>query len=246
MLLCQDLIFSRLGSSMHLWPFIASAVTLAVVASAQVPARTHSTLVLPIPGVPLSVETIEESVTKNPDGTSSDEVEKTKVFRDVAGRMRYEMEISDPNDGAVKLIILVDPVDGFMAVLETSTKIAHRLKYQTTSSGFGISMGGKGLVDVPGTKTNRTEALGKQTIDTIEYEGTRMTTTSDDQPSLVAVSDRWTANELGLIGLVKYSGPDGTITSRIQNIDHMAPDPALFIIPADYHVRDLEFPSPVQ
>jgi hypothetical protein len=246
MLLCQDLIFSRLGSSMHLWPIIASAVTLAVVASAQVPARTHSTLVLPIPGVPLSVETIEEYVTKSPDGTSSDEVEKTKVFRDVAGRMRFEMEISEPNDGPVKLIMLVDPVDGFMAVLETSTKIAHRLKSQTGSSAFAITMGGRGLIDVLGTKTNRTEALGKQTIDTIEYEGTRMTTTSDDQPSLVAVCDRWTAKELGLIGLVKNSGPDGTITSRIQNVDRTAPDPALFVIPADYHVRDLEFPSPVQ
>ena len=48
--LCQDLIFSRLGSSMHVWSMIASAILLAVVASAQVPARTHSTLVLPIPG----------------------------------------------------------------------------------------------------------------------------------------------------------------------------------------------------
>jgi hypothetical protein len=171
MLLCQDLIFSRLGSSMHLWSMIASAVTLAVVASAQVPARTATTLVLPITGVPLSVETMEERVTKNPDGTSSEEVERTKVFRDAAGRMRSEMEIPDPTDGPVQLIMLVAPVDGFIAVLETSTKIAHRLKYQTTSSGFGMSMGGRGLVDVPGTKTSKSEALGKETIDSIDTRG---------------------------------------------------------------------------
>jgi hypothetical protein len=224
---------------MHLWPAIASAVILAVVASAQAPARTRSTLVLPIKGVPLSVETIEEYVTKNPDGTSTRTADKNKVYRDAAGRMRSEMEIADPTDGPVELIMLVDPVDGFIAVLETSNKIAHRMKYQTGSSGIAITFAGRGLIDVPGTKTHKTEALGKQIIDTIEYEGSRMTTTSDDQPSLVSVSERWMSNELGLIGSQKYSGPDGEITSRIQNINRNAPDPALFVIPADYSLREL-------
>jgi hypothetical protein len=231
---------------MHFWSMIASAVLLAVIVSAQTPARTHSALVLPIPGVPLSAETIEEYVTKNPDGNSTHTADKNKVYRDAAGRMRSEMEIADPTDGPVELIMLVDPVEGFIAFLETSNKIAHRAKYQTGSSGFAMIFAGRGLIDVPGTKTHKTEALGKQTIDTIEYEGSRMTTTSDDQPLLVSVSERWMSKELGLIGLVKYLGPDGEITSRIQNTQRRVPDPALFAIPADYRVQDLEFPSPVQ
>jgi len=30
------------------------------------------------------------------------------------------------------------------------------------------------------------------------------------------------------------------MTSRIQNVDRTAPDPALFVIPADYRIRDIE------
>src|SRR3977135_1266105 len=118
--LCQDAIFSRLGLPMHLWSMIASAVILAVVVSAQAPARTRSTLVLPITGVPLSVETIEDYVIKDPDGTYTQAADKNRVYRDAAGRMRSEMEIADPTDGPVELIMLVDPAEGFIAVLETS------------------------------------------------------------------------------------------------------------------------------
>ncbi len=231
---------------MHLWPVIASAVLLAVAASAQAPARTQSTLVLPIPGVPLSVETIEEYVTKNPDGTSTHAADKTRVYRDAAGRMRSEMEIADPTEGPIELITLVDPVEGFIAVLETSNKIAHRMKYQT-GSGLGISMGGgRGLSDVPGKKTRKTENLGKQAIDTIEYEGNRTTTKSDDQPSLVAVSESWMSRELGLIALQRYSGPDEESTSRIEKIDRTPPDLSLFAIPADYSIRELGTAGPLQ
>jgi hypothetical protein len=49
---------------------VAAAVALAVMASAQT-AREGAALVLPIASVPLSVETTEEYVTKNLDGTST-------------------------------------------------------------------------------------------------------------------------------------------------------------------------------
>jgi hypothetical protein len=42
------------------------------------------------------------------------------------------------------------------------------------------------------------------------------------------------------MGLGKYSGPDGEITARIQNVKRTAPDPELFVIPADYRIRDME------
>ena len=66
-----------------------------------------------------------------------------------------------------------------------------------------------------------------------------MTTTSDEQPSLMAIDDRWMSKELGLIGLLKHTGPDGASTTRIQHTDRSAPDPALFVIPDDYQIRDL-------
>jgi hypothetical protein len=226
---------------MHLWSIIGAAVTLAVVAAAQTAKPTSPGMVMPSPGTPLSVETIAEYVIRNPDGTSKSGIEKMKVYRDVVGRLRSEMVVRDPVDGLVPMILLANPVEGFLAVLETSTKIAHRVQGPKNGQrgGIGISMGPNGLVGVTGKTTRKTENLGKQTIGGIEFEGTRTTTTSDEQPSLVAVDERWGSKELGLIGLMKHSGPDGEMTSRIQNVDRTAPDPALFVIPDDYRIRDM-------
>jgi hypothetical protein len=233
---------------MKRWSMIVAAVTLAVVAAAQASHHDSPTMVLPIPGVPLSAETIEEYVTKDPDGTSTSRIDKNKVYRDAAGRLRREWEVRDAFGDPLVMILLADPVEGFVAILETSTKIAHRVQGPKTGprGGIGISLGPAGLVGVTGKTTRKAEDLGKQTIEEVEFEGIRTTTTSDEQPSLIAVDESWRSKELGLIGLVKHSGPDGATTSRIQNVDRTVPDPALFVIPADYRIREIVLPGQPQ
>jgi hypothetical protein len=233
---------------MQIWSMIAAAATLAVFASAQAAHRDMPTSVLPVPGVPLSVETIEEYVTKNPDGTSATEINKTKYYRDAAGRMRSETEMRDSAAGMLVWVVLEDPVDGVIAILETEAKIAHRAKFpKPTSPGdWAIGLAPNGLVGVSGKMTRKTEDLGKQSIGGVECAGTRTTTTSDDQPSLIAIDELWMSKELELIGLQKHSGPDGEMTSRIQNVDRSVPDPALFVIPGDYRIRDMDPPGPPQ
>jgi hypothetical protein len=227
---------------------IAAAAVLAVLASAQATHHDLPTMVLPIPGVPLSLEAIEVYVTKNADGTSATEINKTKYYRDAAGRMRSEMEMHDSAAGTVVWVVLDDSIDGFAAVLETQAKIAHRVKLPKARSpdDWGIGLGTNGLVGVTGKMTRKTEDLGKQSIGGVECAGTRTTTTSDEQPSLMAVDDVWMSKELELIGLLKHSGPDSEMTARIQNVDRTVPDPALFVIPADYRIRDMEPPGPPQ
>jgi hypothetical protein len=46
--------------------------------------------------------------------------------------------------------------------------------------------------------------------------------------------------ELGLLGLIKSSGPEGQITAKIRKVDRSAPDPELFKIPPDYFIRELK------
>lgn len=220
---------------------IPAALTLAVIASAQAP-HESPTMVLPITGVPLSVEKIEEYVSKGPDGTSATEIGKSKYYRDAVGRTRMEVELVEPFGDPILMIQLDNRVDGFIAVLETQAKLAHRVKFPKSNSPdeWGIGIGPNGLVGVSGKTTRKTEDLGKQSIGGVECAGQRTTTTSDDRPSLVAVDELWMSKELGLIGLVKHSGPDGEMTSRIQNVDRTVPDPALFVIPSDYRIRDME------
>ena len=225
---------------MGFWSMIAATVMLAAIVSAQAP-HESPTMVLPIAGVPLSVEKIEEYVSKSPDGTSATKISKSKYYRDAAGRMRTEAEEPNSADGSLRAIVLGNPIDGFIAVLEPQAKLAHRVKFPKSNSteGWGIGAGPNGLVGVTGKTKRKTEDLGKQTIEGVEFEGTRTTTTSDEQPSLVAVDELWMSKELGLIGLVKHSGPDSEMTSRIQNVDRAVPDSTLFVIPADYRIRDM-------
>jgi hypothetical protein len=117
---------------------------------------------------------------------------------------------------------------------------------QDPSAQLGIAILGGPLVTVPGNKSTESESLGKQTIDGIEYTGNRTTTTSDQQPALVGVEEFWQSQELGLIGLMKSSGPDGQKTAKLRNVDRRTPDPELFKIPASYSVRDLKEADPPQ
>ncbi len=225
---------SRLIGQMHLGSIIAAALAMAVVASAQPARPSPPTMVRPISGVPISVESVEESAAKD----ALKEIRTTKFYRDAAGRMRIEMELPQGPGEPLLMVQILDPVEGFMAVLETEAKIAHRLTVPK-NGGFGMSLGPYGLVGVTGNKTRKNEDLGKQSIDGIEFEGFRTTTTADDQPSLVAVDERWMSKELGLIGLLRHTGPDGESTSRIQHADRTAPDPKLFVIPDDYGIREM-------
>jgi hypothetical protein len=222
---------------MQAWSMIAAATILAAVASGQRTQHESPTMVLPISATPLLAETIEEYVSKSPDGTSESEIGKSKYYRDADGRMRVETESLEPFGDPIRMIELANPIEGFIAVLEPQAKLAHRLKFSKSKSPeWGIGAGPNGLAGVSGKTTQKTEDLGKQSIAGVECTGSRTTTTSDDQPSLIAVDELWMSKELGLIGLVKHSGPDSEMTSRIQNVDLTA----LFVIPADYRIRDME------
>jgi hypothetical protein len=130
---------------MQAWSIIAAAVTLAVVASAQAVKHESPTMVLPIPGIPLSVDAIEEYVSKGPDGISTRQINQAKYYRDAAGRMRTEMAEPNSIDRALAGVALDNPIDGFIAVLEPQTKLAHRVKFPKSNSTdeWGIGAGPK-------------------------------------------------------------------------------------------------------
>ncbi len=193
------------------------------------------------PDAPLSVETVEERTSTLPDGTSKTGVKIGKVFRDPSGRMRVETSIDGPNGDSTPMIQIYDGPGGFMAILVPQQQMAARFLFpnrDATQVGFAVT-GGPPL-RAEGKMSRKTESIGKQTIEGVEFEGERTTFTWDDQPSVVATEDRWSAKELGLFGLVTYSGPDRQTTTKIRNLVRSSPDPSLFKIPSDYFVQDLK------
>jgi TonB family protein len=88
------------------------------------------------------------------------------------------------------------------------------------------------------------ESLGKQTIEGVEAEGTRTTTTfpagmmGNERPINI-VSERWYSPELQTVVLSKHSDPRfGETTYRLTNINRSEPARTLFEVPSDYNVKE--------
>jgi hypothetical protein len=188
------------------------------------------TLILPKPGVPLSLEVVESEVLA---GAPQPPLIR-KICRDMAGRTRLE-PFSAPSSNSVQLL---DPVKGMLLILERSSKVAHRMWFPKAERGGERGASFSGLIPSSG----QTEKLGTQIIDGIEYEGVRVTI-SKDVPSEAETIERWFSNELGLIGLTSDSGPDWERTARVQKVERAEPDPMLFEVPPEYTIRDLNSPE---
>ena len=95
-------------------------------------------------------------------------------------------------------------------------------------------------------KDSKKESLGKQTIEGVEAEGTRFTTTiaagevGNEQPISI-VSESWYSPELQTVVMSKHSDPRvGENTYRLTNINRAEPAHSLFELPADYTVKETE------
>lgn len=86
--------------------------------------------------------------------------------------------------------------------------------------------------------------LEHRTIEGVAVEGRKTTTTipagkiGNEQP-LTIVSEEWRSSELNLLVLTRHSDPrTGESTYRLSNIVRAEPDRSLFMVPADYTVKD--------
>lgn len=93
-------------------------------------------------------------------------------------------------------------------------------------------------------KNVRTENLGKQVIEGIEAEGTRTVTTipagevGNDRP-IEIVNERWYSSELQMVVLTRHLDPRfGENLYRVLNLNRAEPDATLFVVPADYKVKE--------
>jgi hypothetical protein len=88
------------------------------------------------------------------------------------------------------------------------------------------------------------ESLGKQTVEGVEAEGSRVTVTipageiGNEQPINI-ISERWYSNELQTVVMTRHSDPrHGETIYRLTNINRNEPARTLFEIPTDYTVKE--------
>jgi hypothetical protein len=94
------------------------------------------------------------------------------------------------------------------------------------------------------TNPGKTEALGKQMIEGVNSDGTRVTTTLDtgvvgnDRP-IQMVSERWYSSELQTQVMTKHSDPrTGETIFRLTNVSRSEPGVDLFQVPTNYQIID--------
>ena len=90
----------------------------------------------------------------------------------------------------------------------------------------------------------KTEALGKQSIEGVEAEGTRNTLeipageVGNERP-IEIVFERWYSPELQMVVMTRHADPRfGETTYRLTNINRSEPAHELFEVPADYTLQE--------
>jgi len=94
------------------------------------------------------------------------------------------------------------------------------------------------------SKNANKESLGKQMVEGVEAEGTRVTITiaageiGNDAPINI-ISESWYSPELQVVVKSRHSDPrSGETVYRLTNINRSEPDHSLFEVPSDYSIKD--------
>lgn len=97
---------------------------------------------------------------------------------------------------------------------------------------------------IPAKSENKYEKLDARTIEGVQAEGTRVTTTipagavGNEQP-IVMTHERWYSPELQTVVMSRHNDPRfGETTYRLTGISRGEPSPALFQVPPDYTVKE--------
>ena len=165
----------------------------------------------------------------------------TKIDRDgKPGEQReVHVEMRHPGPGVAGATATATASGTALATIEEDVMIAGPavMQYKHVAEAQSLHAFGAGI-DV------KKEALGKQTIEGVECDGTRETATipagqmGNERP-LVSVTERWYSAKLGLDVSRKHTDPRfGETTYKLTRIVQADQPRSLFEVPADYKVEE--------
>jgi len=216
-----------------------------------------------ITGKPFSAVQVSEHTETLANGARIQQTwESAMLYRDSLGRTRTErftyagalpLHTEEPGH---RLIRIEDPVAGYVYVLDSKNRIAHRLKILTDAEAAKQARSAERVEATPPTRRMvanpdsnppprpeiKQEALGKEVTDGVEVAVRRITMTTptgldgNDQP-LVRICENHYSEDLRLTMLSQCSDPRaGDSVTRLEKLERTDPDPVLFQVPADYTV----------
>ena len=199
-----------------------------------------------VKGAPYSAEAVTESVQVLSDGNRIHKQTVTLVARDGDGRLVQQEE--SPQGGPPRTLSILDPVANVTYVFNHKAQTVYQRPLAVAGSdgvATKLSMAKKtaeGMVLKNGDEQQRTESLGKKTMEGIVVEGTRVTTTipsgaiGNDRP-IEITSERWYSPDLQLNVFTQRHDPrSGDVTFQLTNVRRAEPARYLFEIPPGYTV----------
>jgi hypothetical protein len=171
----------------------------------------------------------------------NDPVKGVHYILDPRGHMAYRMKAGGESGFRMATRIEGAKVEGKTAMLPPPSSDKRVMIYHTASpEGTVVNL-------APNEKSKnevRKEALGKQVIEGVEAEGTRLTVTIPageigNERAIEIVTERWYSPELQTLVLSKRNDPmGGDTTYRLTNINRTEPARTLFEVPADYTIKE--------
>jgi len=223
-----------------------------------------------VKNAPYSAVEVTETTQMLADGTRIHRESQTAVYRDSEGRVRREtpenVTIWDPvantsfslnpkTQTARKMPLrstVTLTMNGTPNGMFVSTAAIAEARTSGPQPFFQIQVpveggrGGRGagsqIAGGRGPKAGTTESLGKQSIEGVPSDGTRVTTTIDtgvignDRP-LHIVSESWYSSELQTLVKSVHTDPQtGEEVFRLTNVSRVEPPSTLFQVPAEYQI----------
>jgi hypothetical protein len=208
-----------------------------------------------VTGAPFSATFSTQTTQALADGNQIQHSATGTFARDSQGRTRRDMTLpaigpwSTSGQAAPHVVFINDSVAGTQYILEPDRKVARQMKrFRGGRQGGAASSDADGPPPAGTEGANRrpnvtTAALGTQTINGVQAEGTRVTHTIPagaigNANPIVITNERWYSSELHTVVMIKRSDPRmGTTTFQLTNIQKQEPDASLFQVPPDYTVK---------
>ena len=252
---------------MHVLRFVFYSVAIAFPLFAQ----ASSAIFAPanVTGAPYSATLITERTEIRADGTHITlPPEQQTMYRDSAGRTRID---SDSHDCGTTpcLVTIVDPLAGFRYQILSLNRVVERFaipvsrppaigppNHDMTGPVGVISthpiMDGavRGIGMAGGHFRTESQFLGTQMIEgALAAQGGRVVTileagAAGNDYEVAVTNEKWVSEELRVLVLSKFLDPRyGNTISGLTHISLAEPDPALFMPPADYEIKDMAGPT---
>jgi hypothetical protein len=140
---------------------------------------------------------------------------------------------------------ILDPLAGYKYFLDSVNHVAHRMPVQPNKPIVPLVPVNDAPSAIPTGYTSTSESLGTQFMFGTPVTGMKTTSTTpagsrmrNDQP-VTTVSEIWADRRTNVVLLRKTTSPTGdSIITTIQNYSNAEPDPALFLIPAEFQIVD--------